>query len=298
MALYAGVEAGGTKFVLGIGSAETGSRVTHRVATRDPDETFAEIARFFDEHPDTAAIEGVGIGSFGPLDLRRESQSYGQIVSTPKPGWSGVDLVGRFQAMLGRPVGLDTDVNAAALAEARFGAGRGRGDLAYVTVGTGIGVGLVANGQPIHGRGHPEVGHILVRRHAAHGDFAGVCPYHGDCLEGLASGTAIRGAWGRGLDELPRDHPAWTVEADYLAQLCMTLILTVSPATIVLGGGVMAQPALFPAIRARAAALLAGYVSEADEAALASRIVPPGCDEAPGLIGAYLLAASAARAKD
>jgi len=298
MTLYAGIEAGGTKFVLGLGSAEQGSLVTHRVETRDPDETFAEIARFFAEHPDAGRIESVGIASFGPLDLRKASPTYGQIVRTPKPGWSGVDLVGRFGAMLGKPVAIDTDVNAAAIAESRLGAGTGKGDLAYVTIGTGIGVGLVTNGQPVHGQGHPEVGHILIRRHPDHRHFAGVCPFHGDCLEGLASGTAIRAAWGRGLDELPPDHPAWAVEADAVAQLCATLILTVSPETIVLGGGVMAQAALFPAIRARTATLLAGYLADVDEATLADRIVPPGCDEAPGLIGAYLLAAGVLTPKD
>jgi fructokinase len=193
------------------------------------------------------------------------------------------------------PIGLDTDVNAAALAEARFGAGAGQsGDLAYVTVGTGIGVGLLLAGQPVHGTLHPEAGHIFVRRHAALGEFAGVCPTHGDCLEGIASGPAVEARWGASLDKLGEDHLAWDAETEHLAQLCATLFLTVSPKTIVLGGGVMTLQALFPRIRKRTASLIAGYVRDADEAALAARIVPPACTEPPGLLRAYLLAEQAA----
>ncbi len=288
--LYAGIEAGGTKFVLGVGSADAGSRVTARIDTRDPDTTFADIAAFFAEHEPAEGYAGVGIASFGPVDLDTTSATYGHILETPKLAWRGADLLGRIRAMTDAPIAIDTDVNAAALAEWKLGAGRGRrGDLAYVTVGTGIGIGLVADGRPIHGALHPEGGHIYVRRHPALGDFGGICPSHGDCLEGIANGPAIKARWGAGLDTLPPDHPAWVAEADHIAQLCATLLLLTAPATIVLGGGVMSQMALFPSIRTRTAELIAGYIRDADEEALSRRIVPPACAEPPGLLGAYLL---------
>lgn len=287
--MFAGIEAGGTKFVLGVGTAEHGSIATARIATRDPDDTFAEAAAFFAAHARPEGLAAAGFASFGPVELDPRSRHYGRILATPKPGWRDVDVAARTRTMLGVPVALETDVNAAAIAEAAV---RDSGDLAYVTVGTGIGVGLVAGGRPVHGRGHPEAGHVLVRRHLGHGGFAGICPFHGDCLEGLASGAAIRAAWGAGLDALASDHPAWAIEADYVAQLCAMLILTLAPAVIVLGGGVMSQQALFPPIRGRTAELLAGYVTESDAAALERRIAPPICVEPPGLLGAYRIAAA------
>lgn len=284
--LFAGIEAGGTKFVLGVGTAEGGSIATARIPTRDPDATFADAVAFFAEHRPTEGYAGAGMASFGPIDLDPHSARYGHILATPKPGWAGTDMVGRMRAMLDVPVGLDTDVNAAALAEAGYVR-----DLAYVTVGTGIGVGLISNGAPVHGLGHPEAGHILVRRHPEQADFAGICPFHGDCLEGLASGEAIRAAWGDSLDKLAPDHPAWASEADYLAQLCAMLILMLSPVEIVLGGGVMNQKTLFPRIRQRTVQILAGYGAGYDAEAVERRIRPVRCIEAPGLLGAYLLAA-------
>ncbi len=292
MTLFAGIEAGGTKFVLGVGTPEGGSIATGRIETRDPASTVADVAAFFARHKPAEGYAGLGIATFGPVDLDRASPSYGHILATPKPGWRNFDLAGSVGKALGLDAALDTDVNGAAIAEA---AAWGATDLAYATIGTGIGIGLVVDGRPVHGKGHPEMGHILVRRHAGHGGFAGVCPYHGDCLEGLASGTAIHAAWGESLDALPRDHPAWTVEADYIAQLCVTLILTIAAPRIVLGGGVMAQAALFPLIRDRAAALLAGYIADTDAGSLAGRIVPPRSIEPPGLLGAYRLAAGKTR---
>ncbi|HEY0316614.1 MAG TPA: ROK family protein [Sphingomonas sp.] len=291
--LYGAIEAGGTKMVCGVGNAETGSRETARIATGDVATTTGEIAAFLaaarDRH---GALAGIGVASFGPLDLDPASPGFGRITTTPKPGWQGADLPAALKAALGLPVAIDTDVNAAALAEARLGAARGRRSVAYVTVGTGIGVGLVIDGRMVHGLGHPEGGHLLPRRHPDHGDFAGTCPFHRDCLEGLASGTAIHAAWGEPLDKLPADHAAWGIEADYLGQLCASLIFTVSPEHIVLGGGVMAQARLFDPIRAETGRRLAGYAALWDDAALAARITPPGCVEPPGLTGAYLLAES------
>jgi fructokinase len=289
--LFGAVEAGGTKMVCGVGDAVRGSRETVRIATADVAATVREMAAFFaGAAARHGALAGLGIASFGPLDLDHASPGYGRITTTPKPGWQGADLPALLHEALGVPVAIDTDVNAAALAEARLGAARGKGSVAYVTIGTGIGVGLAIDGRLVHGLGHPEAGHLLPRRSPGHGDFAGICPYHGDCLEGLASGKAIAAAWGGSLAELPADHPAWAVEADYLGQLCATLILTVAPEHIVLGGGVMAQARLFDLVHAETDRRLAGYAALWDEAALAARITPPGCTEPPGLVGAYLLA--------
>jgi fructokinase len=297
MSVYAAVEAGGTKVVLGIGSAAGGSLVTAQVPTRDPEPTVADIAAFFAEAARGREIAAVGIATFGPLDLEPSSPSYGHILPSAKLNWSDFDLLGRVRAALGGVPGLiDTDVNGAALAEALAGAGKGGGDLAYATIGTGIGVGLVVNGQPVHGYSHSETGHVMLRRHPGHDGFAGVCPFHGDCIEGLASGPAIKAAWGAGLDALPHDHPAWAIQADYLAQLCAMLIFTLSPSTIVLGGGGMKQEALFRPTRDRTAQLLAGYGRGTDRASLEHRIVPHACAEPPGLVGAYLLAERAAAA--
>jgi fructokinase len=288
---YGAIEAGGTKMVCGIGNATDGSRETIRIETRDVETTAQEIIAFFEGARERyGAIAAIGIASFGPLDLDPDSPGFGRITTTPKPGWQGADLPAALAGALAVPIAIDTDVNAAALAEARLGAARGCSSVAYVTVGTGIGVGLVIDGRMVHGLGHPEAGHLLPRRHPDHGAFAGTCPFHGDCLEGLASGTAIAAAWGTPLSELAADHPAWRIEADYLGQLCATLILTVAPEHIVLGGGVMAQERLFAMARAETARRLAGYAARWDEAVLAERITPPGCTEPPGLVGAYLLA--------
>ena len=284
--LIAGIEGGGTKMVLGLGTARGGSVAGTSVPTRDPDATLADIGAFFAEAARGRTITAVGIANFGPLDLDPASPTHGFILPGAKVAWNDVDLLGRVRALLGGvPGAIDTDVNGAALAETALGAGvAAGGDLAYVTIGTGI-----VNGRPVHGASHPEAGHVLLRRHPAHDGFAGVCPFHADCVEGLASGTAIAAAWGASLAELPPTHVAWEVEADYLGQLAAMLILTVSPRTIVFGGGVMKQQALFAALRDRAARLLAGYGRGTDRAALETRIVPPACREPPGLLGAYLL---------
>lgn len=292
--LLGAIEAGGTKFVCGVGSAEGGSLETATVSTRDPEATFAEVRAFFraaiQRH---GALQGMGVASFGPVDVDPASPRYGHILRTPKPGWEGCDLVARARQIAPVPLALDTDVNAAALAEAAA-AGMEETILAYVTVGTGIGVGIVADGKPLHGLGHPEAGHTFPRRHPAHGEFAGVCPFHGDCYEGLASGPAVEAAWGTPASPFPDDHPFWEVESHYLAHLCASLLLTVAPRRIVLGGGVMKQHALFPLIRQKAADILGGYlVAVPGAAALEELVVPPSCHEPPGLVGAYLLAAGA-----
>jgi fructokinase len=291
MTIFGAIEAGGTKFVCGIGNPSSGSIETTTIPTRDPDSTFADVASFFQQAQRHGDIDAIGIGSFGPVELRTNAERYGQILASPKRQWEGVDMVARTKAILDVPIVIDTDVNAAALAEAAA-AGSNISQLAYVTVGTGIGIGLMSAGQPVHGVGHPEAGHILPRRHPLHEGFAGVCPFHGDCLEGLASGPAVAALWGETPSHFPDDHPFWEVETHYLSQLCVTLFLTMAPERIVLGGGVMKQQRLFPLIHERTAQLLAGYFSAATSAdAMAQRIVPPLCTEPPGLIGAYILAA-------
>ena len=290
MNFLGGIEAGGTKFVCGIGNARTGSLETATIPTRDPDATFADVEAFFRSATRKRQVQAIGIASFGPLDLDPLSISYGRVLRTPKPLWEGIDLVARTASMANVPIALDTDVNAAALAEAAA-TGAAMTSLTYVTIGTGIGVGLVVNGKPVHGLGHPEAGHLLPRRHEAHAGFPGVCPFHGDCYEGLASGRAIEAAWGGASTDFAEDHPFWEVESYYLAQLCASLLLTVAPMRIILGGGVMKQHRLFPLIRQKTLDLLGGYLSAAsDIAQMEERIGQPLCREPSGLIGAYLLA--------
>lgn len=290
--MLAAIEAGGTKFVCAVGDHH-GSLAQTMIATRDVESTRANVLAFLDtaieEH---GPIDGIGIGSFGPLQLDRHVRGYGCITTTPKPGWKGVDLPAWFASRYRVPVAIDTDVNAAALAEARLLA---VARLAYITVGTGIGVGVVVAGQPQSGFGHPEAGHIPVRRDPAHGAFPGTCDFHGDCLEGLASGPAIAAAWGNTLAHLPCDHPAWEIEARYLGQLCATLILTIAPDRLVLGGGVMQQTRLLPMVREATLKTLRGYCGHWNEAACEARIVPPRCREPSGLVGAYILADNAIR---
>lgn len=291
--LTGAIEAGGTKFVCGIGDAR-GSLETARFETREVSATLADVTNFFrDAQRRHGPVAAFGIGSFGPIQLDPAAPDFGRITTTPKPGWSGADVPAALREAFGVPVAIDTDVNAAALAEATCGAGAGASSLAYVTVGTGIGVGLAIGGRTVRGLGHPEAGHLRPRRHPDHGAFAGICPYHGDCLEGLASGPAIIAAWGASFADLPADHPAWDVQADYMGQLCASLILTVAPAHIVLGGGVFSQARLIEATRARTETLLGGYCGEWRGDAFARRITAPGCAEPPGLVGAYMLAAAA-----
>lgn len=285
--MFAAIEAGGTKFVCAVGDRH-GPLYKKTIPTRDVASTRADVLAFMDAAIQLhGPLDGVGIGSFGPLQLDRTRSGYGCITTTPKEGWSGTDLPKWFGERYGVPVVIDTDVNAAALAEADAADVR---RLAYVTVGTGIGVGLVIDGRTQAGFGHPEAGHIPVRRHPAHAGFAGCCSFHGDCLEGLASGPAIAEAWGSSLARLPGEHPAWVVEAEYLGQLCASLILTLAPERIVLGGGVMQQTRLLPMIREAAVRVLGGYCAQWDEVTFVERVTAPLQMEPSGLVGAFILA--------
>lgn len=294
-ALYGAVEAGGTKFVCAIADGTGKIHEQQRFPTLDPSATLAATCEFMQAASRRIGrLTAIGVASFGPVHLRQDLPLYGCIGKTPKPGWSGTDVVGLLQREFGCPVGFDTDVNAAALAEHRWGAARDVDSLVYVTVGTGIGGGVVSGGAPIHGLMHPEIGHIHPRRHPRDEGFAGVCPFHGDCLEGLASGTAIAARSGAGLHQLEPEHVQWEIEADYLGQLCAQLVMTVSPQRIVLGGGVMSQQRLLGPVRRRMQHWLGGYVDRREILEAVDRyVVTPGLEPQSGVMGALLLAMDA-----
>ncbi|MHA7819597.1 MAG: ROK family protein [Erythrobacter sp.] len=283
--LVGGIEAGGTKFVLAVGHLPAEIIERHEIPTCDPATTLAQATEWFEAQ---GTIKALGIASFGPVDLDRSSPRWGHITNTPKPGWSNCDLAGYFAERLGVPIGFDTDVNGAALAEYQHGAGKGASSLAYITVGTGIGGGLVLDGKAVHGAAHAEMGHIFPRRHADDRDFEGVCPHHGDCLEGLASGPAIKARWGASLSELPADHKAHEIIAYYLAQLAHSLIAMTAVEIIVLGGGVMKTDGLLERVSEKASELGAGYFPGGSK----HKIVAPGLRQNAGLTGALLLAPS------
>ncbi|MGD8494962.1 MAG: ROK family protein [Gemmatimonadales bacterium] len=288
--LVGAIEAGGTKFVCAVGTGPDDIRRETRFPTGDPGPTIDRAIEFF--RTATAELEplgAVGIGSFGPLDLRPDSPTRGSITATPKPNWSGTPFVDRVRGALDVPVAFDTDVNAAALGEWRWGAGQGLDAVAYVTVGTGIGGGVVYEGRPLHGMLHPELGHLPMPRDPDVDPFAGVCPFHGDCLEGLASGPALEARWGTPGTELPSDHPAWELEAEYLALGCLAIALTLAPQRIVLGGGVMEQRQLFPLVRRRFERALGGYLPGTPAADADTYLVPPGLGARAGLCGALAL---------
>jgi fructokinase len=289
--LFGAVEAGGTKFVCAIGDESGTIHASSRFPTADPDSTLARVREFF--KVDDFVPSAIGVACFGPIILQRQSVHYGFIGKTPKAGWSHTDVAGMLEREFSCPVGFDTDVNAAALAEHRWGAGSDAQNLVYVTVGTGIGGGVLIGGTALHGLMHPEIGHIYPRRHALDVNFAGVCPFHGDCLEGLASGPAILARTGSELEYLDATHVQWQIEADYLGQLCAQLVLTVSPQRIIVGGGVMADR-LFPLVRERTLHWLGGYIDRPEILTAMERyIVPPALGARAGVLGALCLAVDA-----
>ena len=284
------LEAGGTKMVLSVGNENNELLEQATIPTEAPEKTIPAMIDWFRDRE----IVSLGIGSFGPVDLRKNSPTYGWITKTPKPGWCDRPLLPPMRDALGIPALIDTDVNAAALAEWKLGAAKGLNSCLYVTVGTGIGAGLVIEGQLVHGLVHPELGHMLLRQEADDPAPDGFCPYHRGCLEGLASGPAIEKRWGRKGYELPPDHEAWQLEAAYLAQMCMNAICAFSPEKIILGGGVMQQKHLIPLIRRRTAELLNGYVQAGEILeGIDDYIVEPGLGTKSGATGALLLARQA-----
>ncbi|AHD07078.1 ROK family protein [Paenibacillus larvae] len=286
MKLLGAVESGGTKFVCGVGTAD--GQVVDRVSfpTTTPEETMKRVIDYFK----TKDISAMGVGSFGPVDPRKDSPTYGYITSTPKPHWGGYNLLGELKKHFNVPMEFDTDVNGAALGEAKFGAARGLLSCMYITVGTGIGAGALVDGKLVHGLSHPEMGHILVRRHPED-TYEGKCPYHKDCLEGLAAGPSIEARWSVKGSELSTDHPAWEMIAYYLAQAMMNYILILSPEKMIMGGGVMKQKQLFPLIHRNLFEILNGYIqNDAILKNIEEYIVYPELGDHAGLCGALALA--------
>ena len=287
---YGALEAGGTKMVLSHMKENGAMLCRETIPTTTPEETMPRMLAFFREHP----IDALGVACFGPLDLNPKSETYGSITATPKLAWRDYPIMTAFRDALNIPVAIDTDVNAAALAESQLGAGRGLSSCLYVTVGTGIGGGLIVHGKPVHGLVHPELGHQLLTPHPDDPAPDGFCPYHKHCLEGLAAGPAIEKRWGKPGSELPANHPAWELETEYLAQMCHNAIMSFSPERIILGGGVMQQSFLFTLIREKTLRLLGGYVVSPEvEDRLINYIVKPGLGVHSGVMGAWLLARGA-----
>ena len=289
--LFGAIEAGGTKFVCAVGSGPDDIRAQERFDTTLPAETIGRCVEFLQRFDGLAAV---GIAAFGPLDLHASSSTYGFITSTPKAGWRNTDLAGAISRALGLPVGIDTDVNGAALGEWRWGAARDLDNFLYLTVGTGIGGGAFVNGRVVHGLMHPEMGHIRVPHDLAADPFAGSCPYHGDCLEGLATGVAIGKRWGQKAETLLAGHPVWELEAHYLSLALANYVCVLSPQRIIMGGGVMSQPQLLPLVRRKLVSVLNGYVQAAEILEHTDRyVVAPALGSRAGVLGALALAQAA-----
>ncbi len=289
-ALYGGIEGGGTKFVCAVGTGPEDVRAMVRFPTTTPAETLRRVVEFFQE-PQHGPLAAIGIASFGPVDPNPASPTFGYITSTPKPGWAHTDFAGTFRRALNLPVGFDTDVNAAALGEHRWGAAQGLDAIVYLTIGTGIGGGALFNGRLLHGLVHPEMGHMRIPHDRQADPFPGGCPFHGDCFEGLAAGPALEQRWGQRAETLPEDHPAWDLEAHYLALAVANIVCTLSPQRILIGGGVMDQPRLLPLVRQKVQQLLNGYIRAPEILErIEHYIVAPGLGKRAGVLGAIALA--------
>ncbi len=287
--MYGAVEAGGTKFVCAVGTGPDNLLERVQFPTRTPEETMARVIAFFKPH--LSRLEAIGVGTFGPVDVHPTSPTYGTITSTPKPGWQYFNIREALERALHVPVYVETDVNAAALGEHQWGAGQGLHTFVYITVGTGIGGGALVEGHLLHGLMHPEMGHMRVPHYQDQDPFPGICPFHGDCLEGLASGPAMAERWHADPATLPPEHPAWDLEAHYLAWAVVNLVTILAPQRVILGGGVMHQEHLFPRIRDKASRILADYVAPlASEDAWETYIVPPALGDNAGILGALALA--------
>ncbi|MDZ7834311.1 MAG: ROK family protein [Alkalibacterium sp.] len=276
------IEAGGTKFVLAVSDNNLEHIERLSIPTTTPEETFEKVFEFFDNY----TLDAIGVGLFGPIDVNKKSPTYGYVTSTPKLAWQNVDFLGKLKKRYDVPMGWTTDVNAAAYGELKKGAAVGKDSCLYLTVGTGIGGGAVINGEPIEGYGHPEMGHLLVRLHPDD-TFEGTCPFHGNCLEGLAAGPAIEKRYNKKAQYLTDNEKVWEIEAYYLAQALMSYTLTLSPEKIILGGGVMKQTQLFPLVREQLSELVNNYVAMPD---MEDYIVPPKLEDNAGITGCLLLA--------
>lgn len=294
--LIGGIEGGGTKFVCAVSDASGTILARQVVPTTTPAATLANAIAFFknQELLRRARLAALGVGTFGPVDLAPGSERYGYITRTPKPGWAFTNVLGPLaQAFPDLPLGFDTDVNAAALGEGRWGAARGWDTFVYITVGTGIGGGGMAGGRLLHGLIHPEMGHLLLPVRADDPLPQGVCPFHGPCLEGLACGPAIQARWGQPGETLPADHPAWDLEAHYLALAVANIMFVLSPQGVILGGSVMHQPRMIGLIREKAARLINGYLVHPRMEDLSGVIVPAGLGDDAGVLGSVALGLAA-----
>jgi fructokinase len=286
--LFGGMEGGGTKFVCAVGSGPDKIIDEIRFPTSTPDETLLQAIAFFKKFK----LSGIGLAPFGPLNLNPTSPAYGSITATPKPGWSGTNLMKPFQDAFAIPLVCDLDVNAAAFGEYKWGPeNRGLESLVYFTIGTGIGAGIIINGKVVHGLTHPEAGHMHLPHDHKRDPFPGTCPFHGDCFEGLASGPALALRWRKPAEKLPDNHPAWEQEATYIAYALVNFILTLSPQRIVLGGGVMEHLPLYPVIRGKVRRLLNGYISSTVfSGSMEEFIVRPALGKRSGVLGALAMA--------
>ncbi|MBM4426328.1 MAG: ROK family protein [Chloroflexi bacterium] len=293
--LYGGIEGGGTKFVCAVGTGPNDIRAEARFPTTTPEETLAQAVDFFKaQEVNFGKLAGIGFACFGPLDPNPASKTYGHILPTPKPGWSNADVVGILKKSFDIPIAFDTDVNGAALGEWRWGKAQGLKTFIYLTVGTGVGGGAYVEGNLLHGLLHPEMGHITVKHNKETDPFEGICPFHGDCLEGLASGVAIEQRWGQRGGTLPPEHPAWELEADYIAQALANYALTLSPQRIIVGGGVGSLGHLMPKVQKKTRDYINGYIqSPVILENIESYIVSPGLGNRSGMLGAIALAEQA-----
>ncbi len=289
--LLGALEAGGTKMVCAVGD-ETG-KIMDRISipTETPEITMPKLIEFFKKYE----LAAIGIGTFGPADLNPKSETYGHIMATPKLAWKDYDIRGEFERALNIPVGFDTDVNAACLGEATFGCMQDVDTGIYITIGTGVGVGTMVNRQLLHGMLHPEGGHILLEKNPKD-TYKGKCPFHSNCMEGLAAGPAIEGRYGKKAFDLKDVPEVWELEAEYIAKALVNYILILSPQRIVLGGGVMHQEQLFPLVRQKTVELLNGYVLTKEIDNIESYIVPPSLNDNQGVMGCIQLAVDALNA--
>ena len=289
MTMYGAIEAGGTKMVCAVGD-ETGKIIESTVIpTETPALTMPQIIEWFRKFD----IKALGLACFGPIDLHEESETYGYITSTPKLEWENFNILGCLKEALNVPVGFDTDVNGAILGEMAYGSAKGLTDAVYITIGTGIGGGVLSNGKLLHGMLHPEIGHMFIPRHPKD-DFTGLCPYHGSCFEGLASGPSIESRWGAPGAELSDREEVWDLEAYYIAEAITAVTMVLSPQRFILGGGVMKQEQLFPMIRRYVGQMIAGYLRTKELEDLNSFIVPSSLQGNQGILGALKLAIDAA----
>ncbi|ERJ13643.1 ROK family protein [Haloplasma contractile] len=286
--LFGAIEAGGTKFVCGIGD-ETGTIIERvQFETKSPDETMPKVIDFFKDKN----IAAIGLGCFGPIDVNKESETYGSITSTPKLKWQNYPILDELRKHFNIPMGFDTDVNGAALGESMYGAAAGLDNVLYITIGTGIGAGALVEGKLVHGMLHPEMGHINVRRHPED-SFKGTCPFHNDCLEGLAAGPAIEQRYNKKGQELTDSKEVWDLEAYYIAQALVNYILILSPQKIIIGGGVSKQAYMMEQVRKNVTEMLNGYIKTTELKTINEYIINPGLKDDAGLCGAIALAVKA-----